>query len=470
MIQDEWKLEAKQEDAKYFYFVNEADDILSGKKNMVIGRKGEGKTAIAQYIYNQSSYDVFTEKMTFKNFPFNILYSLADNHYTKPNQYISIWKYLIYTAICKQMISNNNNNIDSKVVEQLVKLFPTEDKNTKLSRLIEKYTVKEFGFQILSSGMNVGGEKEKVDISWIDLVEVLEDTILDHIDDSKYYIVFDELDEDYKNFGDESEKNNYFDLVTGLFKAVQDVKTLFRERNINVFPIVFLRTDIYNLITYSDKNKWSDSIIKIVWTPDKLKELIKYRLNILFGTEGLSFDDCWRRLFGTEKVGYGSRKRKKMSSFDYILRSTQNRPRDFIKYFQECANQALVNDSFLIRPGLIKNADNEFSEYMKNEIIDEMYAVLPEYEDIFAILSLIRKQTFNPVEFVEKYNQMVEEKVIPERGAEKVLKLLFEFSVIGNDPSIKHQAIFKYEKDSARFNFRENIIVHRGLYKALQIF
>lgn len=50
VIKNEWKLEAKQEDEKYFYFVNEADDILSGKKNMVIGRKGEGKTAIAQYM------------------------------------------------------------------------------------------------------------------------------------------------------------------------------------------------------------------------------------------------------------------------------------------------------------------------------------------------------------------------------------------------------------------------------------
>ena len=468
VIKNEWKLEAKQEDEKYFYFVNEADDILSGKKNMVIGRKGEGKTAIAQYICNQKDNGVFTEKMTFKNFPFNTLYSLSDCHYTKPNQYISIWKYLIYTSICKQMIANNN--IDSKVVKQLIRLFPTEDKNRKLARLIEKYTLKDFGFQIFSSGMNVSREKDRENISWLDGVEILEDTILKNIDNSRYYIVFDELDEDYKNFNSEEEKSNYFDLVTGLFKAVQDIRTLFCEKNLNIFPVVFLRTDIYNLITYSDKNKWSDSIIKIVWTPDKLKELIKHRLNILFGTNNLSFNDCWRRLFGIGEVGYGSQKMKKMGSFDYILRSTQNRPRDFIKYFQECASQALNYNCLLIRPELIRNADNQFSEYMKNEIIDEMYAVLPEYEDIFAILSLIRKQTFNPNEFVEKYNQMVEEKAIPERGAEKVLKLLFDFSVIGNDPSIKHQAIFKYERDSARFNFKENIIVHRGLYKALQIF
>lgn len=306
---------------------------------MVIGRKGEGKTAIAQYICNQTASDIFTEKMTFKNFPFNILYSLSDNHYTKPNQYISIWKYLIYTSICKQMIANNK--INAYIVEQLKKVFPSEDKKRNLSKLIKKYTLKEFGAQILGSGMNIGGEKEKADISWIETIDILEDTILEHIDDSKYYIVFDELDEDYKNFSDEIEKTNYFDLVTGLFKAVQDIKTLFEERKLKVFPIVFLRTDIYNLISYSDKNKWTDSCIKLIWTPEKLKKLLRFRLNVLFETKNLSFNECWRMLFGAQEVVYGSRKRKRMDSFEYILRSTQNRPRDFVKYFQECANQTL---------------------------------------------------------------------------------------------------------------------------------
>ena len=462
-------MEAKQEDTKYFYFVNEAKEIISGQKNIVIGRKGEGKTAIAQYIYNHNKHDMFTEKMTFKNFPFNIIYKLSDSNFTKPNQYISIWKYLIYTTICKKMIANENINTDIK--KQLLKVFPTEDKESRLSKLIEKYTLKDFGFQILNSGINVSGDKKKEEISWIEVVDILEYTILEHIDNSKYYVIFDELDEDYKNFRDEEEKINYFDMITGLFKAAQDVRTLFDNKNINIFPIIFLRTDIYNLITYSDKNKWSDSIINIVWTPNKLKELIKYRLNVLFGTKSLSFDECWIRMFGTGEIGYGSRKMKQMSSFDYILRSTQNRPRDFIKYFQEGAKQALNKNYLIIKPELVREVDNEFSEYMKNEIIDEIYVVLPEYEEIFSILSLIRKQTFNPSEFVKKYEQMVKDGVIPvDRGAEKVLKLLFDFSVVGNDPSIKHQIIFKYQKESAKFNFKENIIVHRGLYKALQIF
>lgn len=363
-----------------------------------------------------------------------------------------------------------NEAIDSDIVSKLKKIFHPDDNKKQLSKLIEKYTVKDFGIQILGSGINIGGEKIKSDVDWIEIIDILENAILENIDDSNYYILFDELDEDYKDFKIEAEKENYFDLVTGLFKAVQDVKTLFKNNKINVYPVFFLRTDIFDLITYSDKNKWSDSIINLTWTPDKLKKLLAYRLGIVFEDSTLSFDDCWNNLFSKKPLWTGANKKKRINSFEYMLRSTQNRPRDFIKYFQECAKQVLANNGCLVNQQIIKLADSDFSEYMRNEIIDEIYSVLPEYEEIFAILSLIRKQTFNPQEFVDKYDEMVKDGEIQNRGAEKVLKLLFEYSVIGNAPSIKNQSIYKYEKNNARFNFREKIIIHRGLFKALQIF
>lgn len=464
----DWKLEAKQESREYFYFVEEVKQIMDGEKRFVIGRKGEGKTAIAEYICEMKESDIFTDKMSFKNFPFNILYNLDNSKYTAPNQYITIWKYLIYTTICKQMI--RNENIDSDVREKLKKVYPEADDKKSLSRLIEQYTVKGFGFQIAGMGLNIDGEKIRNSISWIEYVDTLEEIILTHIDDRKYFIVFDELDEDYKDFQSAEERRNYFNLITGLFKAIQDINAIFNNRDYHINPIVFLRNDIFRILTDSDKNKWNDNIIYITWSEQKLKLMLAHRLNIVMGTTELSFDECWRRLFGIYNVSMGTRKNKRMSTFDYILRSTQNRPRDFVKYFQECAKIAFENKSYLIKPTIIKNADNEFSEYVKSEIIDEIYAVLPEYEEIFNILSQIRKQTFNPKEFVGVYNNLVKEGQIVDRGAEKVLKILFDFSVIGNIPSIKNQAIYKYQKDAARFNFRETIMVHRGLYKALQIF
>ena len=55
-------------------------------------------------------------------------------------------------------------------------------------------------------------------------------------------------------------------------------------------------------------------------------------------------------------------------------------------------------------------------------------------------------------------------------NAAKVLELLFEYGVIGNNPRVKGKSIFRYEYPNANINQQENIIIHRGLYGALQIF
>lgn len=55
-------------------------------------------------------------------------------------------------------------------------------------------------------------------------------------------------------------------------------------------------------------------------------------------------------------------------------------------------------------------------------------------------------------------------------NATKVLELLFEYGVIGNNPRVKGKSIFRYEYSNANLNQQENIIIHRGLYGALQIF
>lgn len=91
-ISSEWDIEAKQEDSKFFYSFGIIDKIKNGKTRYVIGRKGMGKTAISEYLYSNHSELEFTDRLSFKSFPFNYLYGLEDNNYRKPNQYISIWK------------------------------------------------------------------------------------------------------------------------------------------------------------------------------------------------------------------------------------------------------------------------------------------------------------------------------------------------------------------------------------------
>ena len=139
-IIENWSVEAKKEDMAYFYNIKEVETITNGKASFVIGRKGSGKTAIAQYLKNNTATNIFSEKLSFKNFPFNLLYSLENQQsYTAPNQYISIWKYLIYSYICAKMIQNAS--IDLDIRNKLEKLY-TISTSDSVDKLIKNGPVK----------------------------------------------------------------------------------------------------------------------------------------------------------------------------------------------------------------------------------------------------------------------------------------------------------------------------------------
>src|SRR5262249_14452277 len=87
------------------------EQLLSGKKYFVVGRKGTGKTAISEYIRKIQKHDVFSEKLTFKNFPFNELYSLSNNKYTMPNQYITtVEVYNVFVCMSPHVIKRGSGS------------------------------------------------------------------------------------------------------------------------------------------------------------------------------------------------------------------------------------------------------------------------------------------------------------------------------------------------------------------------
>ena len=467
-ILNNWSIEAKRERAEYFYNVEEADLISGGKTAFVIGRKGSGKSAIAQHFYEMRRGDVFTEKLSFKNFPFNILYSLENQRaYTSPNQYISIWKYLIYSTICRQMASNEN--IYSDVRDKLNKLYG-DSPSERLDALIGKWTTKSFGAEVLGVGFNYEREKEIEGLPWISIMGVLQKIILEYCDGAKYYIIFDELDEDYKNFTSEEEGEKYRSMLISLFKAVQDIRGIFDSCGKQIFPVVFLRSDIYAQLKDSDKNKWRENIIDLEWNSEKIKQMLAHRLSVAYGITSESFDIVWRKLFSFDKVRMGNNQSREMDIYAYIERSTEMRPRDFIQYIKECVALAKERSEAPISAQTVKDADDNFSVYLKNETIDEVFAILPEIDDILGLLSTIRKQRFHFADFEREYNILVQNERVPARNVRHILLTLFEAGVIGNQPSMKGQSIFSFSKKMPRFNFNEKMIVHRGLYKALQIF
>lgn len=471
-IAQNWKLEARLEDnSKYFYHFREVNMILNNQKCYIVGRKGAGKSAICEHIVNNKSYDSFAQKLSFKNFPFNELYYLQNEKYTQPNQYITLWKYLIYSNVCKMMVENEQ--IDSNLRTELEKLYPRNSLKL-LSRVISEWTSGEFGLSVLGNGGSIKLERtvESNSLSWIDKVNILEDIIQQYCDDSKYYIVFDELDEDYRYVNYESDNRQYINLLTSLFKAVQDVKMTFMSSHPNIMPVVFLRDDIYALVNDADKNKWSDLKLDIDWTAEKMKDLLSYRISrdTKYQGDSPNFEKTWDVVFAKNLVHYGDGQSKTMSSYEFITRSTQLRPRDYIQYIQCCCEHTIDIGENKVDEKTIKFVDRAFSNYLKNEITDEIFPLIPEIEYVFIVISNIHKQVFTYSEFEREYNKYLSNGTIHNKNVDYILDVLFNFSVLGNEDKFrKGRHYFKYLHTNMTFNKDEKLVVHRGLFKALQI-
>ena len=288
------------------------------------------------------------------------------------------------------------------------------------------------------------------------------------MDSSVFLVLFDELDEDYKEMLTKFVDGGYIHLLTSLFKAVQDIRGTMGKANKNVYPVVFLRDDIFDLITDSDKNKWRDLTTYLDWSLPQIRSLLKHRLERASGRVGNDFFEIWHSVFDNESVPYAAGN-KSLHSLDYITRSTHGRPRDFIHYLQVCANNQLAIGGGRITAKTVVNADKSYSNYLKNELTDEIHGIIPDINNVFRALSQIRKWILTIEEFTEVFDGYVEKGILQTKDAAFVLQTLFYFSVIGNVSRNRHVHIFRHEHPEAVLNFHENIVIHRGLMKALQI-
>ena len=465
-----WKIDANLEDnERYFYKTFEVDMLLTGEKSYVIGRKGTGKTAIANYLKSQVSYDCFTKGISLKHFPFNELYSLKDSNYTNPNEYITIWKYIIYIDILYLM--QKNQSLDTNLRKTIDAILPKKPIKG-LSRRIKSITSKEFKFDVKALSFSYGSSDIEDKLNWIEKVDFLEELIFENIDNSNYFVIFDELDEDYKYQSVLEPTGQYLNLIAGLFKAVQYIKSLSFEHKLKIKPVIFLRDDIYDLIRDHDKTKWSDLAISLKWTKYTIQSLIAYRLSKAKHShnEIESFGSVWKYFFSREPIDFGGNRDKKISIYDWITNETLLRPRDYIKYIQLCAKKIYESNHFEILPSTVTTQDITYSSYLRSELVDEIHSILPDVDKVFELFSKIGKAHLNIEEFRMLYESLYNEGYLLNKDYKFVLQVLFNFSVIGNHNNDTNKLVFRYINIEANLNFDHAITVHRGLYKSLQLY
>ncbi|WP_051466962.1 P-loop ATPase, Sll1717 family [Actinomadura oligospora] len=161
-------------------------------------------------------------------------------------------------------------------------------------------------------------------------------------------------------------------LVIGLLRAAKELPVRFRD----VSCAVFLRSDIYDLLRFADKDKLHSDEVWLEWTREMLLDLVLTRAKVSLRTE-LTAQGLWQGVFpGT----VGGRPVQ-----DVLVAHTLMRPRDLIQLCNLCRNMALFSDHSSIKESDVTRALERYSIWKLQDLADEYRAGYPFLESLYPV-------------------------------------------------------------------------------------
>lgn len=455
---------AEQDDAVLSYFLKTeaVDRIASGDVLLVLGRKGAGKTALTKYFSTSRGSDL-SVALSLRDYPWNLHAQRRNLGSSDIESYVSSWRYLIAVKAASLLVTSgkakNTTDAYAALNKFLVDNYGAAD--PRLGDILRPHGLRLSKGSIAPSimGNAIGGvEFERKTGAVPAELDALTDTILDAVLASaaqsgieKIFVHFDELDQGLATF-DARRK----EMIIGLILAARSISSQ-RAGQPRVVPVIYLRTDLWEELRFSDKNKISQSAaVLLEWTSETLLEMINERIRVKLG-EGRNW----------ASIEDGSLMRGSQPKWNHIIARTFLRPRDVIQFLNFALQLGLkeVPEAELFENSDIQAAREPYSRYLKQELDDEIGPHWDCWPEALQACSELATITFARDDFVTAYNKR--RSAHNGLDADAALATLYQFSVIGYRRGIGTGGsgwVFQYtDPDAGWDNAASQLKVHQGL-------
>jgi hypothetical protein len=455
-------------------------DAAAGKRFLIVGRKGSGKTAIYRKLLRSSSHDTFTFGHTFRDYPWHHHDKQKRSGVPEQECYIHSWKYLMLIGLAKVLVNFDQSQPWSEPAAEHLSKIETfiidtyGSKDPDIHQIFQPATKLKINasFSAKLGAITAGVSPTIIPIADLPTIApevngAIAEKIIESLNpQNHYYILFDELD-----IGFDPREKEYALRLIGLILAARDINLLARDAKRSLNVVIFLRDDIYETLSFEDKNKLTEgSLARISWdsagSPHTLKQLMERRLGKVLD---IPFDKSWEVAFDETKEMTGHQ-----TKYQHIVDRTMMRPRDMIKFCNTIlatykasggGDQKFANEH-------IASSVKDYSDYLLRELNDEVFKHIQEHSRVFDLLRELEAVQFNREEFESacaKRNDLMPKDTTPI----EILANLFEFSVIGfyqagggGYGGAEH--VFRYKSPQAKFNPNATSYqVHLGLQKTL---
>jgi translation initiation factor IF-1 len=442
------------------------EELLSGDRFVVLGRKGSGKSAIKEHLLLSRDRRRLVRTQSLDDFPYSNLKDIVDPQGAEA-AFPTAWSWLLLVNFLQSFESDETGSTYTD--EELRNTFRALKEmgflpSTGLAELLLRSGKKShWRFEAPGGFVIERSHDSDRDFHVPFFPEKLLSTLTRFKGDCAHFLVLDDLDSVLKH-GDE-----HFHSLIALVEESLRINSAFRRTGIAAKVILLLRTDLFDRLPGSNTNKIrQDYSIRLEWyTPEKAESplwmVANQRARMKY-PELAEVADIYfpATLQGSNRLSVLPA--EPVPTKEFLLRRTRFVPRDFVMlltYIQRHAKGVKV-ETGEIASGLREYA----TEYFVHEIRNELnYFDNRDINEFFRAFGRLGNKTFS-------FSEM--EQLIPKRLQSRIpelLDLLFECSALGNWERERTPGVrtYSYNFPNARLNHSEPIVLHPALCLALNI-
>jgi len=373
--------------AAYYVPTDEYNRALRGEVNLVVGRKGTGKTALFFQVRDRIRkdrqnvvIDLKPEGYQLLKLKENVLDLLSEG--AKAHLITAFWEYLLFLEICRKLLEKDRSKyrFDSSLVEKyktlehLYRGGPGSSEGDFSERLLL------LSQEIIDAYQRAYGKAEDVRLTADEVTNLLHattiadlrDALADYLSQKEQVLVlFDNLDKgwSYKGIG-----TGDILILRCLIDAAGKVQREMRKAEVKMSCIVFVRNDIYELLMDSSPDFGKEARASLDWSdPDLLREVLRKRLAQSF-TENVSFAQVWGLICVSHFEGE--------ETSQFLIDRSMMRPRNLLKLLGYCKSFAVNLNHEKIEAEDITKGLHSYSSDLVLEADREIADVEPSGRDL----------------------------------------------------------------------------------------
>jgi hypothetical protein len=452
-------------------------DLLSGNRFLVLGYKGSGKTAIAEHIDLTAHKDpnLFVNLALLREFPFEdvpqvIVADSATNVRTSLSWSILCLIKLIESYSRDEGLHHQHPNLaDAVHALKRLGLLPRR-RFTDLVLKSREINLAVALPRALETSLTQRYEQATLTLS--QMRDHLLDIVCKVQGPVSHVLILDGLDEIFYDF------ESHYEIIASLLHEVNSLNAAFDRTGSCAHIIIMCRTDLFERLPSINMNRIRDFATVLDWydeprDPHKsnLFRFATHRAR-LSGYEGQNVirDYLPKRL---ERASSRSNAGPKpVNTYRFLLDHTRHTPRDFqrvLHYIQMHSSGTEYPSRRAIFSGLRRYSTEYFLPELRGELSG--YFSPPEVRRFLDLIGSLRKRTFSVTD-LDRYRKSSRNQVSID--TEEALRVLFTCSAVGNvvrqsrpEGRDRLHYTFRYRNPHASLNLDEPIILHRGVWKAM---